>query len=68
MSKNIFSDNRVETTVTAGKTNFKRNTVDIWPDHGYFKQQPCEYGVDKENFPENSIVYLNQGYQSYKDN
>ena len=39
MSKNIFSDNRVETTLTAGKTNFKRNTIDIWPDYGYFKQR-----------------------------
>ena len=28
----------------------------------------CNYGVEKENFPENSIVYLNQRYQLYKDN
>ena len=50
------------------KTSFKRNTVDVWPDYGYFKQQPCDFGIDKENFPENSIFYLNQGYQSVKDN
>ena len=37
MSKNIFSDNRVETTITAEKTSFKRNTVDVWPNYGYFK-------------------------------
>ena len=24
--------------------------------------------MDKVNLPENSIIYLNQGYQSYKDN
>ena len=24
--------------------------------------------VDKENLAENSVIYLNQGYQSYKDN
>ena len=37
MSKNTFSDNRVETTITAEKTSFKRNTVDVWPNYGYFK-------------------------------
>ena len=68
MSKNIFGDNRIETFVTAEKTSFKRNTVDIWPNYGYFKQQPCDYGIDKENMPGNSIIYVNQGYQSYKDN
>ena len=68
MLKNIFGDNRVETTVTAQKTSFKRNTVDVWPNYGYFKQQACDYGVDKENKPENSVIYVNQGYQSWKDN
>ena len=62
MSKNIFVDNRVETTVTAGKTSFKRNNVDVWPNYRYFKQQVCDYNVDKENMPENSITYMNQGY------
>ena len=32
------------------------------------KQQPCDFGIKKENFPENSIFYLNQGYQSVKEN
>ena len=35
-SKNIFGDNRVETTVTAEKTRFKRNTGDVWPSFSYF--------------------------------
>ena len=68
MSKNIFSDNRVETTITGEKSSFKRNTVDVWSDYGYFKQQPCDFGIDQENFLENSIFYLSQGYQSFKDN
>ena len=62
MSKNIFGDNRVETTVTAKKTSFTRNTVDVWPNSSYFKQQACHHGVDKENMPKNSISYMNQGY------
>ena len=68
MSKNISGDNRVETTITAEKISFKRNTVDVWPSYGYFNQQVCDYGVDKENMPKNSIIYMNQGYQSWKDN
>lgn len=39
-------------------TGFKRNRTNIWEKYSYFKQQP----------PEMSIFYLNQGYQSYKDN
>ena len=64
--KNIFSDNRVETTITAEKSSFKRNTIDIWPEYDYFKQQ--SFGIEKENFLENSIFYVNQGYQSVKVN
>ena len=54
--------------MTAEKTSFKRNTVDFWPKYSYYKQQVCDYGVDNENMPENSIIYLNHGYQSSKDN
>ena len=68
MTKKIFSDNRVEKSITAEKTSFKRNTVNVWPDSGYFKQQSCNFGIEKENLPENSIFYLNQGYQSVKYN
>ena len=68
MEKNIFSDNCVETAITAEKTSFKRNTVDVWPDYGYFKQQPCNFSIEKENFPENSIFYFTQDYQLVKDN
>ena len=68
MTKNIFCDNRVETAITAERISFQRNTVDLWPDYGYFEQYLCDFGIEKENFPENSIFYLNQGYQSVKDN
>ena len=69
MDKNIFGNERIETTETAEKTTgFKRNATDIWPSHGYFKQQPCDFGTDKENMPEMSVFYINQGYQHFKDN
>ena len=40
----------------------------IWERYGYFKLQPGDFGSEKENFPEMSVFYLNQGYQSFKDN
>ena len=68
MTKNIFEDGRIETAVTAKKSGFKRNTTDVWPNYSFFNKQLCDFGVEKENLPENSLIYLNQGYQLYKDN
>lgn len=64
MTKNIFGNNRIETTRTAEKTSFKGNNVDVRSNFGYFKQQPCDFGINKENTLENSIIYISQGYQS----
>ena len=68
MTKNFFGDGMVETTLVAEKSSFKRNTTDLWPKFCFFKQQPCDYGTEKENYPENTVFYINQAYQSYKDN
>ena len=68
MTKNIL-DGRVENTLTAEKpTSLKCNTTDFWKNYGYFKQKPWDFCIEKANLPENSIIYINQGYQSYKDN
>ena len=64
MIKNAFGD----TTLTAEKSSFKRNTTNLWPEFGFFKQQPCDYGMGKENQPESTVFYINQAYHSYKDN
>ena len=58
MTKNlVFSDKTVEATLVATKfeNGNGKNTTNIWPEHGYFKQQPCDFGLDKENFPENPL-------------
>ena len=41
MTKNIFSDNRVATEITAERTSFKRDTA----------EQPCEFGIEKYILP-----------------
>ena len=69
MTKNIFGKGRVETTLMPEKSNsFKRSNTDVSQKHGYFKQQSCDLGTEDDNFPENSVFYVNQGYQSYKYN
>ena len=45
LSKNIFSDNRIETTVSAEKNRFKRNTTDVWLRYGFFKQNKKTFSV-----------------------
>ena len=67
MTKNLFGDDRVETILVAEKSSFKRNTTNLWPEFGFFKQQTCDYGTEKENYPENTVFYINHAYQSYKD-
>ena len=67
MTKNIF-EGRVETTFIAKMASFKRNTTDAWKNYGYFNQQACDFSIEKANLPEMSILYINQAYQSYKDN
>ena len=55
--------------LTAEKsTSFNRNIINIWKNCSCFKQQPCDFPIEKANLPENSILYINQTYQSYKDN
>lgn len=36
MTKNFLGGDRVETTVTAEKSSFKRNIENVWPHYGYF--------------------------------
>ena len=69
MTKRVF-DSRMETAITAEKDpgGFKRNSSDLWPNYGYFKQQACDFAVEKANMPEMTAFYINQAYLSYKDN
>ena len=37
------------------------NTEKIWEEPGFFKDQRIDLTIPKANFPENTLVYLNQG-------
>ena len=69
MTKNILGEGQVETTLTAEKSiGLKQNTTNIWEKLEFFKQQLCDFGFEKKNFSKMSVFYLNQGYQSDKNN
>ena len=40
----------------------------MWKDFSSFGSEICEFNIEKVNMPENTLFYVNQGYQSYKDN
>ena len=40
----------------------------MWKDFGFFGSEICEFNIEKVKMPENTLFYVNQGYQSYKDN
>ena len=69
MTKNIaLREQSIQTTVVV--TRFEngngKSTTCFWPEFEYFKQQPCDFRMEKENCPENSIIYINQGYLTIK--
>ena len=70
MTKNIaLPEQNIQTTIVA--TRFEsgngKNTTCVWPGLS-FKEQTCDFGMEKENYPENSMIYVNQCYLTIKDN
>ena len=39
----------------------------MWKNNGFFFDECCYFSLEKANMPENTLFYVNQGYQSYKD-
>ena len=46
----------------------KPKSVNMWKDFCFFGSEICEFNIEKVNMPENTLFYVNQEYQSYKDN
>ena len=58
---------RSELTVSAQNEEIVKKSVNLWPNFGYFGTEPCDFAIEKANLTENTIFYVNQGYQSCKD-
>ena len=44
-----------------------KKSINLWPNFGYFGTESCVFSMEKANLPENTIFYVNQGYQSCKN-
>ena len=69
MTKIIESGiDRTEMTLSTNSTEEKPvKCINMWKKHGFFGTESCDFDIEKANMPENTILYVNQGYQSYKD-
>ena len=45
----------------------KPKSVLMWKNDGFFADECCDFSIEKVNMPKNTLFYVNQGYQSYKD-
>ena len=59
---------RSELTVSAATAQNEdvKNSINLWPNFGYFGTDSCSFSIEKTNLPENTVFYLNQGYQLRK--
>ena len=46
----------------------KPKSVPMWKNNGFFADECSDFSIEKVNMPENTLFYVNQGYQSYKEN
>ena len=69
MRKVIESGNdRTEVTVDTLNSEEKvKKCINLWGNFGCFGTESCDFSIEKANLPENTIFYINQAYQSFKD-
>ena len=69
MKKVIKSgDDRTEVTVDTLNSEEKlKKSFNLWENFRYFGTESCDFSIGKANLPENTIFYINQAYQSFKD-
>ena len=61
-------DDRTEVTVATVNSKEKvKKSINLWENFGYFGTESCDFSIEKANFPENTIYYINQAYQSFKE-
>ena len=61
-------DDRSEMAVSTIKgEETAKKSIHIWENCGYFDTESCEFSTEKANLSENSVFYINEAYQSFKD-
>ena len=49
---------------TNSQSPVKINGKQVWKEHGYFSDERADFNIEKRNFGENALCYINQGYFS----
>lgn len=52
---------------TETKDEKKPKSLTFWAEGGFFDGECSNFNIEKANLPENTLFYINEGYQSYKD-
>ena len=61
-------DDRTEVTVdTLNPEEKVKKSINLWENFRYFGTESCDFSIEKANLPENTIFYISQAYQSFKD-
>ena len=67
------NDRNVSTKIVAATFENDLGSVEVsgekvWKNFGYFDARKSDYSMEKVNFPENTLFYLNQSYLTVKKN
>ena len=67
------NDRNVTTKIVAATFENDLGSVEVsgekvWKNFGYFDARKSDYSMEKVNFPENTLFYLNQSYLTVKKN
>ena len=67
------NDRNVTTKIVAATFENDLGSVEVsrekvWKNFGYFDARKSDYSMEKVNFPENILFYLNQSYLTVKKN
>ena len=54
-------DQKLKMEMLMSTTDDKKNSEAIWKKNGFFSDQKGEFTISKNNFPENTLAYCNQG-------
>ena len=45
----------------------KLKSLTMWTRNVFFADECCDFSLEKTNLPDNTLLYVNQGYPSYKE-
>ena len=52
---------KTQMMISSNKCEVVKSSERIWYDHGFFSDQRADFNLSKNIFPENALVYVNQG-------